>query len=64
MATNPWWLPFAKLGEASGAFIKVLAGAAIVVPIPPVQLAAEALEAAEPEITAEADKGVAEAEGK
>jgi hypothetical protein len=59
---KPWWYVFAKLGVAASAPIKLLTGAAQWVPIPAVQAIA-AGSAAEGEITKEAEKGVAVAEG-
>lgn len=61
MSSNkPWWYKFAQLGQAAGARLKVFAGVAQVVPVPAIQVVGEVLAAAEPAITAEAKKGVAE----
>ena len=61
---KPWWYVFAKLGVAASAPIKLLTGAAKWVPIPAVQATDAAVSALEGEITKEAEKGVAVAEGK
>jgi hypothetical protein len=61
---KPWWYVFAKFGVAASAPIKLLTGAAQLVPIPAVQAIDAAVSAAEGEITKEAEKGVAVAEGK
>jgi hypothetical protein len=61
---KPWWYVFAKLGVAASDPIKLLTGAAQLVPIPAVQAIDAAVSAAEGEITKEAEKGVAVAEGK
>jgi hypothetical protein len=61
---KPWWYVFAKLGVAVSVPIKLLTGAARLVPIPAVQAIDGVVSAAEGEITKEAEKGVAVAEGK
>ena len=60
MATSnkPWWYIFAQIGVAASAPIKILAGVAKLIPVVPVQLAGDAMSLAEPEVTAEAEKGV------
>jgi hypothetical protein len=66
MANNskPWWYTFAKIGEAVGAGVKVFSGVAQIVPVPQVQLVGTLLAAAEGPITAEAEKGIKEADSK